>query len=188
MEASAVPYHVSSESDHGAEQGAGTAKLDALQHVISAIDRGDTLHGLVALECSPELRALPVVNSYLAYCMARERGQIREAICLCQGALDAEPRNPAHYLNLGRIFLQTGDKAKAIATFWKGISKASGVERGVPAVPAELSPRGHAREHTLILQELRQLGIRKRVAFPSLGRRHPLNRITGKLLAKIGVR
>ena len=153
--------------------------------MLRAIDRGDTLHGLIALECSPELRGHPLVNSYLAYCIARERGQIREALRLCQSALDAEPRNPVHYLNLGRIFLYTGDESMAIATFWKGISKAPGVERGVAA---ELSQRGHAREHALILDELRRLGIRKRVAFPSLGRQHPLNRITGKVLARLGVR
>ena len=180
-----MPYNVSSDSVQAAEPTVDSVQLDALQHVLCAIDRGDTLHGLIALECSPDLRVLPVVNSYLAYCMARERGQVREAIHLCQSALDAEPRNPAHYLNLGRILLQAGEKAKAIATFWKGISKAPGVERGVAA---DSPQRGHAREHAAILEELRRLGIRKRLAFPSLGRSHPLNRIAGKLLARIGVR
>jgi tetratricopeptide (TPR) repeat protein len=184
-EASSVPYGVSSESGQEADQSVERIRLDILQPVLCAIDRGDTLHGLVALECSPELRAHPVVNSYLAYCIAKERGEIREALRLCQAALDAEPRNPAHYLNLGRIFLQTGDKARAIATFWKGISNAPGVE---PGVHAEASLRGHAREHALILEQLRRLGIRKRVAFPSLGRQHPLNRIAGKVLARLGVR
>jgi hypothetical protein len=47
---------------------------------------------------------------------------------------------------------------------------------------------GHAREHALILDELRRLGIRKRVPFSSLRRNHPLNRIAGKLLATFGVR
>lgn len=180
-----MPYNVSSDSGPDSRLGADSAQMDAAREVFCAIDRGDTLHGLIALECSPELRTVPVVNSYLAYCIAKERGQFREAIQLCQSALDAEPRNPAHYLNLGRVFLETGDKGKAIATFWKGISRAPGAERGVAV---ESTKRGHAREHQLILEELRRLGIRKRPPFPSLRRDHPLNRIAGKLLATVGVR
>lgn len=180
-----MPYTVSSGSGPGDETRADSPQMEAARQVFCAIDRGDTLHGLIALECSPELRAVPTVNSYLAYCIAKERGRIREAIQLCQSALDAEPRNPAHYLNLGRIFLQTGDKAKAIATFWKGISRAPGAERGVAI---ESSQRGHSREHQVILEELRRLGIRKRPPFPSLHRGHPLNRIAGRLLATFGVR
>jgi hypothetical protein len=160
-------------------------QLEAVQRVIFSIDRGDTLHGLIALECSPELRTTPAVESYLGYCMAKERGQIREALHMCQAALHAEPANPAHYLNLGRVFLLAQDKAKAIATFWKGISKAPGAERGVLVKRA--AP-GHAREHGLILDELRRLGIRKKAPFASLHRTHPLNRVAGKLLATLGLR
>jgi tetratricopeptide (TPR) repeat protein len=160
-------------------------QFEAVQRVLFAIDRGDTLHGLIALECSPEFRALPAVESYLGYCVAKERGEFREGVRLCQSALHAEPNNPAHYLNLGRVFLLAQDKSKAIATFWKGISKAPGAERGVAA---ETSARGHAREHGLILDELRRLGIRKSTPFPALHRSHPLNRITGKLLATLGIR
>ena len=51
-----------------------------------------------------------MVESYLGYCIARERGQVREAVRLCQSALNAEPNNPAHYLNLGRVYLLAKDK------------------------------------------------------------------------------
>jgi hypothetical protein len=162
-----------------------SVQFETVQRVLFAIDRGDTLHGLVTLECSPEFRAIPAVESYLGYCIARERGDVREALLLCQSALNSEPNNPAHYLNLGRVLLLAQDKTRAIATFWKGISKAPGAERGVAAEP---SKRGHAREHGLILDELRRLGIRKQAPFPRLHRSHPLNRITGKLLATLGVR
>jgi tetratricopeptide (TPR) repeat protein len=117
--------------------------------------------------------------------MAKERGQVREAVRLCQSALDAEPRNPAHYLNLGRILLLADDKEKAIATFWRGLSNDPAVE-----VRVEDSQRrqSHHREHGLILNELRRLGIRKRVPFGSLHRGHPLNRVVGKFLSAIGFR
>jgi tetratricopeptide (TPR) repeat protein len=159
-------------------------QADTARQTILAIDRGDTLHGLLTLECSPGLRAIPVVNSYLAYCMAKERGQVREALRLCHSALSAEPDNPAHYLNLGRVYLVAQDKAKAIAVFWKGISKDT--TAGANAV-AE-APARSSREQALILGELRRLGIRKRVPFTSLHRGHPINVVVGKFLSLIGAR
>lgn len=179
-----MPYNVSLEPAAAGPR-TDSFQMNAAQQAIQSIDRGGTLQGLFVLESSPELSAIPAVNSYRGYCIAKERGQFREAVRLCQSALDAEPHNPVHYLNLGRVFLHAGDKSKAIATFWKGISRAPGAEQGVTvAAPSQ----GHAREHALILDELRRLGIRKRVPFPALRRGHPLNRIAGKLLATIGVR
>lgn len=161
------------------------SEFENAQRVMFAIDRGDTLHGLIALECAPHLRRIPAVESYLGYCIARERGRLREAVRLCQSAVDAEPDNPVHYLNLGRVFLVAQDKATAVAAFWKGVAKAPGAETGVLAKRAQ---RGHSREHNLILEELRRLGIRKKAPFPSLDRKHPLNRVTGKVLATLGLR
>jgi tetratricopeptide (TPR) repeat protein len=180
-----MPQTVSTEPDPGGGPKADSAQLAAAQRAFAAIDRGKTLHGLVVLESSPQLSAIPTVNSYRAYCIAKERGQCREAVRLCQSALDVEPHNPAHYLNLGRVFVQAGDKANAIATFWKGISRAPGAE---PGVEIQSPDRDHAREHVLILEELRRLGIRKRAPFSSLRRGHPLNRIAGKLLSTVGLR
>jgi hypothetical protein len=180
-----MPPRVSAGLIQGGVPVVNSLQFETVQRVFFAIDRGDTLHGLVALECSPELRAIPAVESYLAYCVAKERGQVREAVRLCQSALSAEPNNPAHYLNLGRVLLLAQDKAKAIAIFWKGISNAPGAERGVAAEPKQ---HGHAREHGLILDELRRLGIRKKAPFPRLHRSHPLNRIAGRVLATLRLR
>ena len=153
--------------------------------VIFAIDRGDTLHGLIALECSPHLRSIPAVESYLGYCIAKERGRLKEAVWMCQAALKAEPDNPAHYLNLGRVFLIAQDKGRAVSAFWNGISKAPGAEAGVLTKRAQ---RGHAREHNLIVEELRRLGVRKKAPFRALRREHPLNRVAGKVLSTLGLR
>jgi hypothetical protein len=180
-----MPPRVSAGLVERRELGVNSLQLEAVQRVMFAIDRGDTLHGLIALECSPELRTIPAAESYLGYCMAKERGQVREAVRLCQAALHAEPNNPAHYLNLGRVLLLAQDKARAIATFWKGISNAPGAE---PGVLIERAQRGHSREHGLILDELRRLGIRRKAPFASLHRTHPLNRMAGKLLATLGLR
>lgn len=158
----------------------------AVQQAISAIDAGDTLHGLITLECTPEFRAIPVVNSYLAFCMAKERGQISNALGMCQSALATEPNHPAHYLNLGRVYLLARDKPKAIATFWRGISKSAAHDK--KAAVAGAAADDHHREHELILDELRKLGIRKQLPFPSLGRSHPLNKFVGKFLANLGMR
>jgi hypothetical protein len=117
--------------------------------------------------------------------MARERGQVREAIHLCRAAVSAEPEHPAHYLNLGRVLLLAGDKSRAIAAFWRGISRNAGPEG---AALAEWPRSGKRREYDLIMDELRRLGIRKPPPFRSLHRGHPLNKFTGKLLSRFGMR
>lgn len=162
-----------------------TSQSEIVQRAIAAIDWGDTLHGLIALESAPSLREIPVVNSYLAYCMAKERGQYREAIRRCEASLKVEPHNPAHYLNLGRVYLLTKQKAKALSTFRKGLSTDAVTDKS----PAAESPAdGKAKQQALILAELRRLGIRKRPPFPSLPRQHPLNRVVGSLLSKLQLR
>ena len=158
---------------------------EMVQRAIAVIDSGDTLQGLIALEGARSLREIPVVNSYLAYCMAKERGQHREAIGLCQAALAVEPHNPAHYLNLGRIYLLAGQKGKALGTLRKGLSSDAVKDKSRAAEsPADC----RAKQQALILEELRRLGIRKRPPFPSLPRQHQLNRVVGKLLAALQLR
>lgn len=162
-----------------------TEELGAVNFAIAAIDRGQTLQGLLALEHTPGARVVPLARSYLAYCMAKERGQVRDAVGMCHEALSADPSHPGHYLNLGRILLVAGDKQRAIATFWRGISRNSGPEN----TSAHDWPRhGRRREHDLIMDELRRLGIRKPPPFRSLRRSHPVNKFTGLLLARIGLR
>lgn len=160
-------------------------RSDIVQRAITLIDWGDTLNGLVTLEGAPALRELPVVRSYLAYCMAKERGQYREAIRICEAALAVEPHNPAHYLNLGRVYLLAKHKSKALATFRKGLS--ADAVKGTSA-NAECTADARAKQQALILQQLRQLGIRRRPPFPSLPREHRLNRVAGKVLANLGLR
>ena len=155
-----------------------------VQRAIAAIDFGQTLEGLIALESAPSLQEIPVVRSYLAYCMAKERGQYREAIRLCEKSMAAEPHNAAHYLNLGRVYLLTKQKSKALATFRKGLSK----DATTGSSAAEESAERQAKQQALILAELRKMGIRKQAPFPSLPRDHVLNRHVGRLMARLGLR
>ena len=50
------------------------SEFENAQRVIFAIDRGDTLQGLIALECSPHLRSIPAVESYLGTASPRSAG------------------------------------------------------------------------------------------------------------------
>jgi hypothetical protein len=158
---------------------------DTVHQAIAAIDRGNTLHGLITLEHASSARSLPLAKSYLAYCMAKERGQVRDAMGICQEAMSLDPGHPAHYLNLGRVFLVAGDKPRAISAFWRGISRNSGPE-GTSA--SDWPKHGRRREHDLIMDELRRLGIRKPPPFRKLHRDHPLNKYTGLMLARLGMR
>jgi len=57
------------------EDALDSGRMDAVPMAITAIERGDTLHGLIVLEGLPAFLATTVSRSYLAYCMARERRQ-----------------------------------------------------------------------------------------------------------------
>jgi tetratricopeptide (TPR) repeat protein len=109
----------------------------------------------------------PAICSYLAWCQAKTRGEYVEAVALAQEALSLEPANHIHYLNLGRIHLLAGDKGRAMEVFRQGLPLDSWGE---------------------IARELEQFGSRKPPLFPSLARSHPLNRLLGLLLARLGLR
>jgi len=160
------------------------SESEIVERAIDAINRGKTLEGLVLLEGTPCLAPTPVVMSYLAYCIAKERRQYREATRKCESALAIEPHNRAHYLNLGRVFLLGRHKRKAFAAFQLGL--ASGVTHTTASpVPSEdVQPK----ERELILTELRRMGIRRRLPFSSLPRQHPLNRMVGKALSVLNPR
>ncbi len=134
---------------------------------VEAVDRGDTVFGLLQLEKAAGAHSNPLVFSYLAYCLARERRMFSDAFALCREALEREPTSPSHYLNLGRIYLCAGEKNKAIKAFRRGLR--------------------YRRHHPLIVRELDRLGVRRRPFLPFLERDNPINRYTGKLLARLGL-
>ena len=134
---------------------------------IEAVDNGDTSYGLVYLQKLYEARPDPITASYYAVCLAKERGEVKRAFELCDEALEDDPGNPVHYLNLGRVYLAAGMKREAIKAFRDGLLYGK-------------SP--------LISRELEKLGWRDLPVIPSLGREHLVNRILGKILYKLGLR
>jgi tetratricopeptide (TPR) repeat protein len=134
---------------------------------LAELERNNTMLALIHFEDAAKLDNSPLVRSHLAFCLAREHRQMQKAAALCNGALQEEPGNPVHYLNLGRIYLLAGQKSRAIQAWRRGLKFG-------------LNPQ--------IAAELKNLGRRKPPVLKSLGREHPLNKQLGLLLQKIGLR
>ncbi len=129
---------------------------------------GKTLEALALFEKAFTLEPEnPKLQSFLGFCIACERGKIKEAIGLCERALQADSQNIENYLNLGRVYLRAGLKTKAIETFRKGLE-------------VDKNPE--------IMAELQVLGTRKKPVFPFLPRSHFLNKYLGLILSRLGLR
>lgn len=142
--------------------------IDAvLTQVTAAMDSGSYDLAIMYIDQASEFVDEPIVRSYRAYCLAKSQGRIREAIDLCRSTIQQDPYDPRHYLVLGRLLLLSGQKTQAIKIFRTGLK--------------------HGR-NSEIIQELKDLGLRKTLVFSQIERSHPLNRIAGKLLTFLGLR
>jgi tetratricopeptide (TPR) repeat protein len=138
-----------------------------LERGSEAISQGETISALSYFERALHIEESPVASSYFAFCIARERGQLSQAISLCTQAMRQEPQNPVHYLNLGRIYLLTGMKLDAIKILREGLRH---------------------EKNQQIIDELDSLGTRKPPILFFLKRSNPLNKYIGILLKKLGLR
>ncbi len=134
---------------------------------VEAIKNGNVVSALVFFEKATRLDNNPTNRSYLAFCIARERGQFKKAISLCEEALNEEPENPVHYLNLGRLYILAGQKTEAMRLLREGLTH---------------------EENREIVDELIGLGMRKPPVLPLLKRQNPLNRYLGIILTRLGLR
>jgi len=134
---------------------------------ISALGLGEPLKALALFERAAEIEETPVVRSSLAYCMARERGQIKTGRRICEELIEKESDNLFHYLNLGRILLLDDDRRAAIQAFRAGI---------------EIEP------HPQIITELKALGVRKPQVLGFLHRDNPFNKYLGLLRDRLSGR
>ncbi len=137
-----------------------------LKKAQEAFERQNTLLALFHFEQIPPQDQTPVVLSSLAVCVAREKNNLRRALDLCRRAMEREPANPLHYLHLGRIYILAKKKHMAIMTFRRGLK--CGRLQG-------------------IIDELQLLGRRRAPIFPSLGRKHPLNKYLGIVSERLGI-
>jgi tetratricopeptide (TPR) repeat protein len=134
---------------------------------LKALADNNSLAALAFFEKAVGREDSPAYCSYMALCIAKERGQYQLAVTLCEKAKAREPLNPVHYLNLGKIYLIAGKKSEAIRTFRDGLSR-------------EKNPE--------IIDELNRLGTRKPPVFPFLKRNNPINRFFGLALKKMKLR
>lgn len=134
---------------------------------LKAIAEGSTLAALVNFERAVQLENVPVYSSYLAFCIAKERGQVKKGIALCLESIEKDPENSVHYLNLGKIQLIAGRKADAIEHFRTGLSHETNQQ---------------------IVDELHKLEPRNPPVISFLHRDNPLNKYLGIILKRLGLR
>jgi len=133
-----------------------------LEEGIQALESGNPLAALDCFQKAYEIDPRPEVTSRLAYCLALQQKEMSKATSLCARALREEPRNPLHFLYMGRIYLLAGNKKDAIRIFRKGM--------GIARTPA-------------IQEELSRLGLRRPPAIPFLSRKNPINKMLGRLIS-----
>ncbi len=134
---------------------------------LQALSNGHEYLALVCFEQAASMEKKPLYCSYLAFCLAKARGQYPEATTLCMEALGKDQANPVHYANLARIYVLAGQREKALETLRQGMQY---------------------QRHDEILRELEKLGMRGQPVFPYLRRENPLNKYCGLLLKKLGYR
>ena len=134
---------------------------------LEALDGNDTHTARHMFDDVVHQTPTPVALSCLGYCLAVLERDLVKAFDLCQRALRQEPFNPLHHLNLGRVYLLSGNKCQAISTFRIGLQFG---------------------RHPRIIEEIERLGMRRPLLFPGLDRRHPLNKVLGFVFSKLGLR
>ncbi|MEE9606225.1 MAG: hypothetical protein V3U03_00695 [Myxococcota bacterium] len=102
-------------------------------------------------------------RSYYGLCVALAERRLDRALELCRSAAKEEFFDPAHYRNLAHVHMAFGLKAEAIRYLRRGLT---------------IDP-----DHGPILEDLRNLGVRRLPVLAFLPRRHALNRCLGRLLA-----
>ena len=134
---------------------------------VETLASGKMIPALASFEKALELEDNPAFYSYFALCIAKERGQVRRAIKLCEEALQKDGENTAHYLNLGKILLHAGNLDDAIMVFRGGLKYGTNL---------------------LIIEELNKLITRKPPVISFLNRNNPINKYLGIIFKKLGLR
>ena len=132
-------------------------KRDKVKEALAAFKRAFKIKG-----------SEPRYMSYLGLCLAIAEGKSREAVTLCEKAVQMEFFRSELFLNLGRVYLISGNRKKAHMAFRKGLAL--------------------DRENRNLRTELEKMGIRKPPVFPFLERKHPINKLAGKVLYRLRLR
>lgn len=105
-------------------------------------------------------RSAAAAFSYYGYCVAKVRRKYADSVKYCDISLRANPLDPDHRANLAMVYLERGDRSKA-----------------VEALNAGLRLDHRNRRLHLILESI---GRRKPPVLPFLSRNNPLNVWLGK--------
>jgi len=141
--------------------------IELIENGIACLNDNNRLAALACFDKAFIIGKSPELMSYLSYCIATERGQIYEALKLCNNALSQEPDNPVHYLNLGRIYLHAGKKEEALAILRKGLAFG---------------------DNQTIRSMLEKIGTRGKPVLPFFSRNNFLNKYVGILLHRLKLR
>jgi predicted Zn-dependent protease len=134
---------------------------------VDALAAGETPSALALLERALKHNDNKSWYSYLGYCIAKERGQVKKGLDLCNAALEQDPSNPSHFLNLAKVNLVAGQKKEALNVLRQGMTLG-----GSPGITKLLD----------------QIGTRKPPVFSFLPRRHFINKVLGLLLERTKLR
>jgi len=134
---------------------------------LESLARNEWTSALACFEKATGLLNIPIHNSFLALCIARERGQTNKALALCRETLEAEPDNSILYLNMGKIYLMQGKTEEAIEILRKGLTQGTNEQ---------------------IIAELGRIGTRRPPPLSFLSRDNPLNKYLGIILSRLGLR
>ena len=140
---------------------------ELVQKGVQYLHEKNYLSALAYFERAYSLRKTPLAASYYALSIATERGKIAEGIALCSGAIEQDPHDPRHYLNLAKIYLKAKRKPECLETLRKGLAQG---------------------EEPEIRSLLETVGVRKAPLFSFLPRRHFLNRYLGYILHRLRLR
>ena len=134
---------------------------------VEALDQNNTLSALFYFEKALDIEESPIISSYFAFCIAKERGQLSKAISLCEEAIKKDPESSIHYLNLGRIYLLSNKREDAIKIFREGLNYEANQK---------------------IVDELNKLGTRKFPVISFLKRSSLMNKYLGIIFNKLRLR
>jgi len=107
----------------------------------------------------------PRYLSYYGLVVALAQKDVPKAIKLCRAAIKHAPYEPELYLNLSRIYRESGQRMKALETLKEGLR--------------------FDADSPILLMELRRMGIRRKPPLTFLARENPLNKTIGKLTYKL---
>lgn len=107
----------------------------------------------------------PDYMSYYGMLKALRGGEIGLGLELCTRAIKKEFFKAEYYLNLGRVYMASGNKKGAIKVFLKGL---------------KFDP-----QNTEINKYLIELGFRGKPIIPGLDRANPVNKLLGILLRRM---